>query len=193
MNRRDALKQTALLTGYALSASTIAAVMNGCKASGEPNWVPQLLSEDQGALVAQMAECIIPRTDTPGAKDVLVHEFIDLMLKDYVKEEERNLFLEGLAGVDAAAQEAHQKNFVDCTDEQQFDLLQAMHVASKNPTPPAEGERSVPPFFKIFRQTVLAGYFSSEQVGTEVLSYDPIPGEYDGCYPLDQVGNTWSL
>ena len=85
MNRRDALKQTALLTGYALSASTIASIMNGCKASGDPAWVPQFLTEEQGALVAEMAECLIPRTDTPGAKDVFVHEFIDLMLKDYVK------------------------------------------------------------------------------------------------------------
>jgi hypothetical protein len=188
MNRRDALKQTALLTGYALSASTIAAVMNGCKASGEPGWVPQFLTEEQGATVAQMAECIIPKTDTPGAKDVLVHEFIDLMLKDYVEEEEQGMFIAGLEGVDAKAQEAHDKNFIDCTDEQQFELLQAMHVAEKE-----QGEEAGPPFFRIFRQAVVAGYFTSEKVGTEVLSYDPIPGDYDGCYPLDQVGNNWSL
>jgi hypothetical protein len=32
------------------------------------------------------------------------------------------------------------------------------------------------------------GYFTSEQVGRNVLLYDPVPGRYDGCVPIDQVG-----
>jgi hypothetical protein len=32
------------------------------------------------------------------------------------------------------------------------------------------------------------GYFTSEQVGRNVLHYDPVPGRYDACVPIDEVG-----
>ncbi len=36
-------------------------------------------------------------------------------------------------------------------------------------------------------------YFTSEEIGENVLSYDPIPGKYEPCKPLSEVGNKWSL
>lgn len=192
MDRREALKRTAALTGYALSASTIAAVLNGCKASGDAAsaWTPVFFTEDQGALVAEMAECILPRTDTPGAKDVGVHEFIDILLKKYTDEKGQTSFMEGLTAFEADVQAAHQKKFVDLSADQQFDYLQALYVADSKKM---EEDGSYKSFFLRFKQNVLAGYFSSEKIGTEVLNYLPVPGEYDGCVPLSEIGNSWSL
>jgi hypothetical protein len=48
-------------------------------------------------------------------------------------------------------------------------------------------------FYRDLKSAVLYAYFSSEEIGKNVLSYDPIPGEYRGCMPLSEVGNTWSL
>ncbi|WP_243663404.1 gluconate 2-dehydrogenase subunit 3 family protein [Rhodothermus marinus] len=67
MDRREALKRLALLTGGALSMSTIAGVLGGCRAGSAPGYRPQTLSSDQHELVATIAELIIPETDTPGA------------------------------------------------------------------------------------------------------------------------------
>jgi hypothetical protein len=36
---------------------------------------------------------------------------------------------------------------------------------------------------------VILGYFTSEQVGRHVLHYDPVPGRYESCIPIEQVGN----
>ena len=69
IDRREALKRTAMLMGGALSSSAIAGVLQGCTAQPELNWQPKFLTEDQGRLVAEVAERIIPKTDTPGAKD----------------------------------------------------------------------------------------------------------------------------
>jgi hypothetical protein len=44
------------------------------------------------------------------------------------------------------------------------------------------------------RDYTIFGYYSSEKVGKEVLNYDPIPGGFDPCVPLDELGGkSWSL
>ena len=185
MNRRDAIKQTALIMGYAVSASAVAGVMAGCQASETSNWIPVFLSKDQGNLVAEIAERILPASDTPGATDVNVHGFIDLMLKDYLDEEEVTRFMAGLSTVDQAAQSMHKKKFAALEAAQQDEVL--MKLATE-----AEGKREA--FFNQIKQLTVLGYFSSELVGEQYLNYDPIPGDYIGCVPLEEVGNVnWSI
>ncbi|MFB3104238.1 MAG: gluconate 2-dehydrogenase subunit 3 family protein, partial [Pseudomonadales bacterium] len=48
-------------------------------------------------------------------------------------------------------------------------------------------------FLLSVRQNTLFGYFTSEKVGKEVLNYDPIPDRYDGCVPLADIGNGWTV
>lgn len=57
----------------------------------------------------------------------------------------------------------------------------------------AVGEQKPVGFYRTIKSMALWGYFSSEEIGKNVLSYDPIPGEYKGCIPLSDVGNSWSL
>jgi hypothetical protein len=48
-------------------------------------------------------------------------------------------------------------------------------------------------FFHQIRELTLVGYFTSEPIGKEVLHYDPIPGRFQGCIPLSEVGNkSWT-
>ena len=87
MDRREALKRTAWIMGGAVSAPAIMGILKGCAAKPTIDWTPVFLSSDQGVLVSQVAEIIIPKTDTPGAKDVGVPGFIDQILKEcYSKE-----------------------------------------------------------------------------------------------------------
>ncbi|MFO7314796.1 gluconate 2-dehydrogenase subunit 3 family protein, partial [Rhodothermus marinus] len=124
MDRREALKRLALLTGGALSMSTIAGVLGGCRAGSAPGYRPQTLSSDQHELVATIAELIIPETDTPGARAAGVPEFIDRMLTDWMYAAEREHFLQELDRVDALAQERFGRPFVRASEEQQVQLLQ---------------------------------------------------------------------
>src|SRR5689334_20908625 len=82
MNRRQALQQVAWLMGGALSAPAVLGILHGCTAKPSSTWKPIFLSEAQGTLVEAVAEIMIPRTDTPGATDVGVAAFIDVMLQD---------------------------------------------------------------------------------------------------------------
>lgn len=141
ITRREALRRTALLLGGAVSAPTLAGVLAGCgRDAGQGPYRPQVLTDRQHSLVATIADHIIPETDTPGARDVQVDRFIDEMLANYYLEEERELFLTGLDGVDDRAVEAHGSPFLDCTSEQQLAILVELdeEAFAPRPSPPDE-------------------------------------------------------
>ncbi len=207
MDRREAIRRTSMIMGSALSASAIAAVMSGCQAKPvAPDWTPKFLTVDQGDLVAHLVERIIPATDTPGARAVGVHHFIDVYLKNCASEEEQTLFMEGLSDVEDRAQEMFDKNFSQLEPGQMDEILSVM--ATDGPEKSADDQASelanegeavqgkrVDPhqFFNGLRQLTILGFFTSEVGATQVLIMDPIPGEYLGCIDYDEVGGAWAL
>jgi glucoside 3-dehydrogenase (cytochrome c) hitch-hiker subunit len=76
--------------------------------------------------VASLADHIIPRTDTPGARDVGVQRFVDALLTDHYRAPERNRFLAGVQGVDVRAMRKHKKKFTATTHAQQHAILAEM-------------------------------------------------------------------
>src|SRR5437016_5047660 len=68
------------------------------------------LNPHQDAIVTTIAELIIPQTNTPGAKAVRVNEFIDLILTERYDDQDRTMFLKGLANVDAQCRDLFAKD-----------------------------------------------------------------------------------
>ena len=172
-------------------------------------------------MVAVIVERIIPRTDTPGARDVGVHEFIDTMLADYYDAADRTRFADGLAALDARAQSTCGAAFVRCTPAKQIELLTALDhetfaspQARPEPDPQRETEHGpgtpmpselkaqtarprpahpATPFFRMMKELTLLGYYTSEAGATRELRYVPVPGRYDGCVPFTTIGRTWAV
>ena len=121
MNRRELIQRVAMLMGGAISAPAVLGVLNGCspKPSGA-SWTPQFLSKEEGAVVEDVADLILPRTDTPGARDVGVPAFIDVILKDAYPAEDQARFVSGLKDFDAEAQRAHGKPFLELPQAQRL-------------------------------------------------------------------------
>ncbi|MDR8392525.1 gluconate 2-dehydrogenase subunit 3 family protein [Aliifodinibius sp. S!AR15-10] len=188
MKRREALKRIALLSGGALSMSTITAVMSGCS-SGPGGYTPQTLSAHQDELVTQISELIIPATDTPGAKAANVNQFIDKMLTDWNSEEEKKHFLEGLNTIDPTSQELHGAAFLDLSEEQQVAVLEQKQQEAKDNPMSTSGLKS---FFDMMKEYTLVGYYTSEIGATQELEWNHVAGRYDGCYPYSEVGRAWS-
>ena len=76
MNRREALKHSSLILGYTISASTLSQVSSGCTSKPNSDWVPGFFTKEQFATISQIAERILPTTDTPGAKDLNIDRFV---------------------------------------------------------------------------------------------------------------------
>ena len=198
MNRRELLQRVAYLMGGAISAPAVLGVLNGCSAKKEEaTWQPVFLSKEQGALVAEVAEIMIPRTDTPGAKEAGVPAFIDVILKDAYEEEDRQRYVSGLKAFDDAAHTAHGKGFVELPKSQQVELVRKFHdeaVATE-----LADEKRQPylrrPFVLMTKELTLLGFFTSEPGATQVLQYAAVPGAFQACVPLAQAGNgkAWAL
>jgi gluconate 2-dehydrogenase gamma chain len=192
MDRREALKRTAWIMGGAVSAPAIMGILKGCAAKPTIDWKPVFLSSDQGALVSQVAEIIIPKTDTPGAKDVGVPGFIDQILKECYKKEDQDKFLADLKAFDDEAKKEYGDPFTELDAEKQTAFVKKVHDAAvKNEdteTPPKR------PFILTLKELTMLGYFTSEPGATQVLQYNPVPGAYKGCIPVSEAGNgkTWA-
>jgi len=128
------------------------------------------LNEAQLALVADLAETILPRTDTPGAIDARVPEFIDRLLTLWDTAEERSRFLRGLADIDVRLAGATSR-----------DQLLAALDASLSPAPASAEEA-----WARLKSMTVYGYFTSKLVQEEVLHTVILPGRFAGCMPAER-------
>lgn len=181
IGRREAIRRAALLAGVVVAPEWLMAVDQAASPAAQG---PRLTSA-HAAIAGAVADRILPRTDTPGAADVGVPAFIDRLYGEFMTPAERQMLTDGLNAVDAAARSAHGSGFSTLTADRQDALLRTI----------ARAEEGKPPgFFRLIRSATVLGYFTSEQVGRNVLHYDPVPGRYEGCIPIDQVGRrNWTV
>ncbi len=171
LSRREALARAALMLGAALSPSIVAGVLRAQAPAAAPAG-RRHLDASQFQTVSAAVERILPRTETPGALDVGVPAFVDLMYGEFLTADERFLFATGVKDIEAMARERHARAFTALDAAGQDDVL---------------GRDK--PFFALLRELAVTGYFTSEPVGRNVLHYDPVPGRWDACIPLADVGN----
>ncbi|MEM6345526.1 MAG: gluconate 2-dehydrogenase subunit 3 family protein [Bacteroidota bacterium] len=184
MDRREALKHSAVILGM-VSASSVLGVMSGCKAGRTIDWKPSVLTEEQAKLVGDIAERIIPKSDTPGAIEAGVDAFIDAMLNGYLKEDEVAAFMTGLVEVDAISNSLYEKKFMDLKPEEQDAVL--TEIAEHEDK--LAGEARAIAFFPKIKELTITGYFTSELVAEKHLNYRPVPGQFVGCVDIAEVGN----
>jgi len=153
--------------------------------------VLRTLNPHQNATVTTISEIIIPQTDTPGAKAARVNEFIDLILTEWYDEEEKSTFLTGLTEVDARTRDLFGKDFVDCGEKPQVEILQALDddVAAARAEFRRGSSRRRPPernFFFMIKQLTLIGYYTSQVGFEQELHGEIIPARHAGCVPLEE-------
>ena len=189
--RREALRRAAILLGGVISAPTIAGILAGCdsRSAGNGTWTPLALTTGQAALVATIAERIIPETDTPGARTASVHVFIDKMLAEHYAPGDKQRVLDGLATIDARTREQCDGNFLDCSAEQQRAVLEIIDQEAFAKIP----ERREVHWFRTLKELTLLGYYTSEVGATQELRHVAVPGRADGCVPFAQIGRTWAV
>lgn len=191
MKRRTALKATATLVGGALSVGTISALMSGCKADTAVDWMPSFLSLDQYNTISDIAEIIIPATDTPGANDALVGRYIDEVLGQIWDTKDSTKFVESFAQIDQISNKLYNKGFSKLSSDQKSELVQALaddYTAMKKDNPKQNH------IFRSLKELTAAGYCTSEVGAMALLAYDAVPGPFEGCVPLSTSGGkAWAL
>lgn len=209
MERREALRNVALLLGGTLSASTFSVLFESCSPSEKQGNGQNLFTADEEALITEISDVIIPDTDTPGAKAAGVGPFIAMMVRECYPEDVQESFVDGLKEIDDLSESKFKNTFVNLSLEQKNGILR--EVADKtvrlkeeekaradaeknnNNTQAVSKYEKKPHFFQLIRELTLLGYFTSEIGATKALAYLPVPGRYEACTDLEPGQKAWAL
>ena len=140
------------------------------------------LTPPRTRVMAALAEVIIPETDTPGASQAGVTEFVAALVDGWLDDDDRDLFLEGLDTVDPAARERFGADFADCSAEQQSEYVGDLdaEVTRLREDPDANASDH---FFHHVKRFTITAYFTSE-VGLAALGHRISFRTFEGCAPL---------
>jgi hypothetical protein len=174
MERRDLLRALASAAALSLLPSEKAlAAWSRVAAGASPT---NGLNDAQMALVRAVADTIIPRTDTPGATDVGVHQFVNVIVSEHAKDDERARLLTGLDAIDARATSQSNVAFSKLDAEARGKLIEGLE----------SGPRDVEPARSWWqlKGLVVHGYFTSKPVMKDVLKTVVMPGRFEGAAPV---------
>ena len=133
--------------------------------------------------VAAAAECIIPRTDTPGATDANVAAFIDVMMADWYPAADAERFRAGLAALDATSRSRFGVPYADASTAQQVELARALD-AEVTALRASRGATANAHWFAMLKYLTVWGFCTSETGMRDVLKSHPGPMRYDGAAPV---------
>jgi len=207
MDRRKVLKNMSLSLGFAVSAPTMLSILNSCT-SNVATWIPSFFTETEGHMITQLSDIIIPKTAIAGALDVHVPAFMDKMFNEIASESQKETMNEGATafantfknvfGKDASAGSKKEfetvlATYFDVPTDQQKQISEMMNQNKSKLTGKKLNTFLIYKFLTETRRYTLYGYYTSELVGETILSYDPIPGHYEACIPVEDIGNAWSF
>jgi hypothetical protein len=178
MERRELLKMIAAATGAAMigmpafgyAQSPVAGAANA-------------FSEADVALLDEVADTILPRTSTPGAKDASAGAFMARYVADCYTPQNQAIFRDGLADLDRRGGQG----FLSLSRDARTTLLRALDAEARaglGTTTAKEGGVNpgplTPHYFTMLKQLAIFSFFTSRPGATEALRYVPVPGRYDG-------------
>ena len=215
MDRRAALKNMSLAFGYSVATPTLVSLLQSCQSEPKMEWTPEFFTKEEGEVLINLVDIILPKTDTPSASEVQVHLFIDRFIAEILPQEEKDIvrmntdkFMEiarteaekeSLAELETADWEAALAKTLDVTKEQEDAYMEAMgefyEGLAIGETPLLDDNVARYSFASQLRQMTIWSYKTSEYVGEKVLAYLPVPGPYVPCGDLNELsgGKAWSI
>ena len=189
MDRRELLKMIVAATGAAMVG--LPALVHGQAPAAGPKTA---FSAADIATLDEIAETILPRTGTPGAKNAGAGAFMARFVSDCYTAEQQAAFRAGLADIDKRAG----GGFVSLVAGDRTELLRALDVEARKRTVDVDetgmtgaGEK-MPHYFTMIKQLTLFGFFTSKVGANDVLKYVAVPGRYDGDVPYVPGTPAWA-
>jgi len=204
MNRRGFLECAALLVGGVTASQASFSLTDEQKvylatASDYVASEVDFFTSDQRELITHFSEIIIPETQTPGAKQAGTSRFIELMVADWLNDQEREIFMSGLESIPSIAFNSYSKRVGDLSEIEMLGILETLEEdASDDPwyafanTTGAFGEDHKSPFICQLKELTIWGFFTSEVGAKQVLRYSPMPMSFKGDIPLKEDDSAWA-
>ncbi len=138
------------------------------------------LTPAQMATLEALSDTILPKTDTPGAVDVGVPAFIDLLIAEWYGDDDKAEMLRGLDGLEERGRAATGKGFAETDPAGRAAFLATIDGK--------DGEKgSLEAAYRRLKDTIIFGYVTAEPVAKMLATTPIIPGRFDGCTPVGSI------
>src|SRR5258707_6387979 len=187
MQRRELIQLIAAITGCAFAGH------DALWAAGDTE-APLPYSDSDVDFLGDVADTILPTTDTPGARDAAVGPFIARYSAACYPLEHIALLKSGISDIDAQMQVLQGTGFRQVNTAAKISLLQRIDRQAKEHAHLAEAEPGdhSPHYFTLMKQLTPFGFFTSEPRATRVARYRPVPGKYRDCIPYVKGETFWA-
>ena len=207
MNRRDVIKRIGFGMGALVVTPSVISLLQSCQS--EPEYVPVFLNRKDRIALTEMVGLIIPSDEKiPGAKELEIDGFVDAYWKEMLPAEEQAFVRTGMSALNQVFEETFDKEMHKGTTEE-FDQLLSKYLRAskeqqneyneqieeyieafeKNPSTQPNKDAAAFAMLVGIRGLTIRGWKLHEEIGRNVLWYNPVPGEYKGCIPSDEAGN----
>ena len=173
VTRRSAVKQLLIISGGVV-------IFPSCIHHEDKTSIPLKnvdLNASHEKLMAEIADTIIPKTDTPGAKELSTHIYTLKMLDDCTDKEKQQAFVKGLNEINDISKKKFNNKFIDCSVSQREGILNDIET-NKNYS------KDVQSFYGLMKHFTIQGYMTSKYVGTKLVVYELVPGRFHGTFPI---------
>jgi gluconate 2-dehydrogenase gamma chain len=140
---------------------------------------PRFFTPDEFALLEEISGIVIPRTDTPGAREAGVPGFIDALMADWASAERQGQFRALLAEIDAQA-----GGLLALPEAARIEAIRA-HDAAAFAAPGGTWRK--------FKELVVTAYYLSEPGATQELRYELSPGVWEAAVPVGPDTRAWAV
>ena len=183
MKRRDAIKNIGLAAGFAAISPSIFSMLQSCTTDAE-TWTPSYLTSDEKTVVTSLVDIIIPKTSsTPAATEVGVPQFIDKYILEVLNPKDQQITRAAFNKIITLLKPDNESQLSNLTSQQYKTLLDD-HMFLNNETDPEREENpemegmTSSEFLNQLKWMTIFAYKNSEEVGENILAYDPIPTAY---------------
>lgn len=208
MNRRQAIRNIGLGAGVLVVGPASFSLLQSCKNKSSGGWQPIFLSPQNGFALQQILEIILPTTDTPGANDLNIAQFIDSYIYQVADDKHRDSFLSGANSLAVIFKRQFDKELKDGSKEEYQKMVEkylkvlpeqledsakrnteTQDPMDENPEENMTSDEDIYSYMQDVRQLGIWAWKNSEEIGENVLWYDPIPGIYIPCGKVEDFGN----
>jgi gluconate 2-dehydrogenase gamma chain len=213
--RRELLKKMSLSMGGLVSVTTIAAVVSGCEKPVTVDlsipWEPTYFDKTEAAIIHALADIVLPATETPGATEAGTPQLTEQIVQDVFEENEQAKFKLGFSSLGSICQSVYKQKFLELGSSERIEVATLLNLANTARTTSDKqrvdqfvdklnGDTSISHeiiesakgFFAVCKELTVLNYYRSEVGATQELHYLPIPGAFDGCAPMENIGKTWA-
>jgi len=183
MKRRRLIK----LSAYVAAGSSMATWLSSCKSDSIEidldGYTPSLFTNDQYAFIRDLSDTLLPETNTAGAVALGVPQMFDTIINNIMPTDNKKEY--------AARVNKLMNSMKDLTSMSNADKASYLNNFENDL---ATKDNSISQTYSDVKSKIIRYYLNTESVGTKLLNYLPVPGEYQACITLEEAGGkAWSL